>query len=227
MVDALPETAVSVAEEYIANAMHEQQEEAPGSQANADEVDYQGTVELVERISGIAPEQALDVAVAVVEAIPDSAAEVAAEVAGNITDNDDGSECSVWAGDSSVNEAAVELTQRLSDASPYNVLDVAVAVVETLPDSAADIASEVAGNITDNDDGSENSVWAGDSSDSAAAVELTQRISDAAPENILDIAIAVVEALPEAASDVLDEISLGDEARESEWVDSIDSKPKQ
>jgi MFS family permease len=223
MVDAVPETAVSVAEEYIANSMHE----PPDSQATADEVDYQGTVELVARISEIAPEQALDVAMAVVEAIPDSAAEVAAEVAGNIIDNDDGSECSAWAGDSSVNQAAVELTQRLSDASPYHVLDVAVAVVEALPDSAADVASEVAGNITDNDDGSENSVWAGDRSDSAAAVELTHRISDAAPENILDIAIAVVEALPEAASDVLDEISLGDEARESEWVDSIDSNSKQ
>mgnify|MGYP002640535632 CR=1 FL=1 len=222
MVDAVPETAVSVAEEYIANAMHEQQAEAPNSQASTDEADHPGTVELVARISEIAPEQALDVAVAVVEAIPDSAAEIATEVAGNITDNDDGSECSAWADDSSVNEAAVELTQRLSEASPYHVLDVAVAVVEALPDSAADVASEVAGNITDNDDGSENSVWAGDSSDSAAAVELTQRISDAAPENILDIAIAVVEALPEAASDVLDEISLGDEAKESEWVNSID-----
>jgi MFS family permease len=164
MVDAVPETAVSVAEEYIANAMHEQHEETPGSQAKEDEMDYHGTVELVARISQIAPEQTLDVAVAVVEAIPESAAEVASEVAAHITDNDDGSECSVWAGDSSVSEAAVELTHRLGDASP---------------------------------------------------------------ENVLDVAVAVVEALPEAASDVLDEISSGDEPRESEWLDSIDSKPEQ
>ncbi|WP_432473608.1 MFS transporter [Amphritea sp. HPY] len=230
MVDAVPETAVSVAEEYIASAMHEQQDQPQGTEILSEDEGYQGTVDLVARISEIAPEQALDVAVAVVEAVPDSAAEVAAEVAGNISDSDDGSESSVWAGDSSDNEAAVELTQRLSDAAPDSVLDVAVAVVEALPGSAADVASEVAGNISDSDDGSESSVWAGDSSDNEAAVELTQRLSDAAPDNVLDVAVAVVEALPDSAADVASEvagnISDNDDGSESSvWAgDSSDNE---
>ena len=143
MVDAVPETAVSVAEEYIANAMHEQQAEAPNSQASTDEADHPGTVELVARISEIAPEQALDVAVAVVEAIPDSAAEVAAEVAGNIADDEVGTDDLNYTEETGDNEAAVELVQRLSVAAPDNVLDIAVAVVEALPKSASDVLDEI------------------------------------------------------------------------------------
>ncbi|WP_293267392.1 MFS transporter, partial [Neptunomonas sp.] len=112
MVDALPESAVLVAEEYLASNIAETDEEAiaagspdiaEAGQATVEyqegeEVwsqewtqestdDYHNTVELVARLAEAAPEQALDMAVAVVEAVPGSAAEVATEIASNFYEN--------------------------------------------------------------------------------------------------------------------------------------------
>ncbi|GGK67434.1 hypothetical protein GCM10007941_16920 [Amphritea balenae] len=225
VAEVLPESAGDIAAEVAGN-ISDNEDGSESSVWAGDSSDNEAAVELTQRLSEAAPDNVLDVAAAVAEALPESAGEIAAEVAGNITDNEDGSESSVWAGDSSDNEAAVELTQRLSEAAPDNVLDVAAAIAEALPESAGDVAAEVAGNITENEDGTESSVWAGDSSDSEAAVELTQRLSEAAPDNVMDVAVAIVEAVPEAASDVLDEISSGNQACDGEWMDSVDDKPE-
>ena len=126
VVEAVPESAADVATEYAGIIMDSD---------NEAQTDSEEAVELVQRLSEASPENAMDVAVAVVEAVPDSTIDVAAEYAGNITDND-----SIEQTDS---EEAVELVQRLSDASPYSALQVAEVVIEALPESEIDINNAI------------------------------------------------------------------------------------
>ncbi|MEH6580190.1 MAG: MFS transporter [Amphritea sp.] len=239
MVDAIPETAVQVAEEYIASVGVTEEEGKAKAQAGSEmalaeleklyagqfkaravespEDDYQDTIELVSRLAEVAPEQALDMAVAVVEAVPGCAAEVAAEMASNIaeSESDEGDVTAVSDDESEAesleHEAAVELVQRLTEASPESAMDVAVAVVEAVPECAVEVAAEYASNISDN--GEEASAATLSEAVSATgefveapeheeAVELVQRLSEASPENAMDVAVAVVEAVPESAAEV-------------------------
>ncbi|SFG21976.1 MFS transporter [Neptunomonas qingdaonensis] len=175
MVDAIPESAVLVAEEYLASNIGETDEEASAAeksdtpersltgveyqarkevrsqewaQESAD--DYNHTVELVARLAEAAPEQALDMAVAVVEAVPGSAAEVASEVVSSIYEHksDDTHTADIELdeehdGKTLEYEDAVELVQRLSEVSPENAMNVAVAVVEALPESASEVVNAI------------------------------------------------------------------------------------
>lgn len=227
MVDALPESAVPLVQEYIANSAFENDnpekittddaayvsgKEFPEPLDNAEqnreqlleepelEIDYPQTVELVSRLAEVAPHQALDVAVAVVEAVPESAAEVAAEMASNISDRGYSGQPSLPELEESgiqESEDAVELVQRITEASPDNAMDVAVAVVEIVPNSAVEVAAEYAGNIAD--EGSSADV------EKEEAVELLQRMTEASPEHAMDVAVAVVEAVPESAAEVASE----------------------
>lgn len=223
IVDAAPESAVMVTEELMANTMPD--ETVIGSSEEETEYSIE-SVELVSRLTEVAPEQALDVAVAVAGADPDSAAEIAAEVAGAFDEEDIAWSETTEESDNAHSDAALELVQRLSEAAPENTLDVAAAVAEMVPESAAGIAAEVASNMSDEDSAMNISEPDKESSDSEAAVELVQRLSEAAPENTLDVAVAVVETLPDAASDVLDAISEGKESTDGEWMESVDDKPE-
>jgi len=164
LADAIPESAVSLAQEYIASNAGEIGDELTLSEGSRDDqvaderaattqwtsvqnapdsedadVEYHNTVELVTRLAEVAPEQAMDVAVAVVEAVPDSAAEVAAEFVDYLSVAESREDHSHGYDD------AAELVQRLSEASPDHSMDVIAAVAEALPDSS----SEVLEGITD------------------------------------------------------------------------------
>lgn len=163
MVDAMPESAVSVAEEYLSSNVGETDEEIsaattaamrPTHNGPAPEV-YHNTVELVSRLAEVAPEQAMDLAVAVVEAVPGSAAEVASEIAGSWADHEAGTEVDAETdaetGDPEDDaqpstleyEDAVELVQRISDVSPASTMDVAAAVVGVIPESASEVVDAI------------------------------------------------------------------------------------
>lgn len=250
VVEAEPESASEVAAE-LAGTMYtsEGDDAAPGgADSSDDESEYEEMVELASRLAEAAPEQAVDVAVAVVEAEPESAAAVAAEIASGFGDAELDSEAPEAEGDGpdisersdedtdvANFESSVELVSRLAEVAPEQAMDVAVAVVEADPDSAADVASEMAGNIaeTEYDDDPATDTAPGVVSDAGeggseheAAVELVQRLTEAAPDNAMEVAVAVVESIPEAASEVVDAISAGDESIEEEWMNTLDNKPE-
>ena len=246
LADAIPESAVSLAQEYIARntgdiaddfssfdppindqlgadspAMGQStsmQNSTEFNDIDGAETEYKNTVELVARLADAAPEQAMDMAVAVVEAVPGSAAEVAAQIASTLPETFVDSELSASSSMQGADyEEAVELVHRLTEASPDNAMDVAVAVVEALPDSAVEVATEYAEHLVETesivDQGYEE------------VVELVQRLSEASPDHSMDVAVAVVEVMPESASEMVDAISEGDESVEGELVNSMTDKP--
>jgi hypothetical protein len=130
-------------------------------------------------------------------------------------------------------DAAIDLLQKLTEAAPQNALDVAAAVVEAVPESAADVAAEYINNLDDvpkvvtgykQDTYLENAHQAAINTD--AAIDLVQRLSEAAPENTTEVAAAVVEAMPDSASLLVDNISAGKESKEGEWMSALDDAPK-
>ncbi len=238
MVDAIPESSVSVAEEYIAsNAGLTDGESYEFSKAELEtspsgddvselesdeaEVEYKDTVELVTRFADAAPLQAMDMAVAVASAVPGSTVEIASAMAGSLSTEDSSTEKELESSkvdDPVEHDEMVELVQRLTEVSPDNAMDVAVAVVEQVPESAAKVATEYVINLSEDRPGSEL--------DHDEAVELVNRLTDVSPDNAMDVAVAVVEVIPESASEVVEAISQGDEPADGEWMNSISDKPE-
>lgn len=132
-------------------------------------------------------------------------------------------------------EAAVDLVQRLTEVAPNeNVLDIAAAVIEVVPESAAIVASEVMTNLTDNSEESlEGDIASAVDSDDLqsayetdTAIDVITRLSQASPDNALEMAVAIVESVPESASHVMDVISEGKESSEGEWMNDLDANPQ-
>lgn len=174
VVEAEPESAAAVATE-IAGSMSDTQENTDTTtasdtatsdtaqivtEASAQDSDseYAASVELVSRLVEVAPEHAVDVAVAVVEVEPESAAEVAAEVSSAIAETEstetdtmasdphetqEASQETGGSDDTTDHETAIELVQRLSEAVPDSAIDVAVAVVENIPEVASDLVDVI------------------------------------------------------------------------------------
>lgn len=189
------------------------------AEPTAEEIE-QGAIELVQRLSEVAPDQAMDVAVAVVEAEPDVAAAVASEVASTWSDSDEeaAEESADQSSDETVDEdadsaevstdeesseelheAAVELVQRLSEVAPDHTVDVAVAVVEAEPEVAAVVASEVA------------SAWGGETEEDTEQDEQEEHVeepaatddgsvaSDEESDETYEAAVELVQRLSEVA----------------------------
>ncbi|MEH6446456.1 MAG: MFS transporter, partial [Oceanospirillaceae bacterium] len=248
MAEAMPDTAVSLATEFAENIV---QSDALAQITSSDDVSSENeeadaALNLLQRLTEAVPESAVELAVAVVGSIPDSAGLVASELAGNITDNVDEIETPLVQDNQDVDpefdqmlqeayetDAAIELVQILTEAAPENYLDVAAAVAEAVPESAGAIATEVINSWHDeSEEILPNSVDSKmDKAHQAAintdvAIDVVQRLSEAAPENISDVAAAVVDILPDSASIMMDNISEGKESTEGEWVSSIDEGPK-
>ncbi len=194
MADAIPESAVSLAQEYIAtnagfildethdeNAirveMAQSSDDIVVTEQDHSDTEYKNTIELVTRFAEVAPQQALDIAVAVVSALPGSAADVATAMATNLYYRDPPDD-----------------------------------------DSEANIATEHTAYSTE--------CQPGDSMDYHQAVELVNRLTVASPGNAMDVAVAVVEVIPESASKVVDAISEGVESVDEEWMTCMSDKPK-
>ncbi|WP_299203542.1 MFS transporter [uncultured Amphritea sp.] len=237
LAGSVPETAVAMTEEYMSHYESGSANEAPltdnDSTAETGEGDYQDAVEWVSRISEAAPEQAMDVAATVVEAVPESMFEVTQEYL-SVAEEEQADEEAV---DGSQREAAdteeadevvdehqkaIEWLTRMSQLSPEMSLNLAVKIVEAVPESAQYVAAEVARLLHESYQADNTGLNAEPASEIRDAVELVNRLREVSPDSAEEVAVAVLESIPEAASDVVDAISVGAESREGEWVDSID-----
>ncbi len=354
VVEALPETAAAVAAEYASTISdrqadsEDQQDETgleettsvsaqtdletsalisakraeesgldvtteSGADDKAETEITQEAVELVSRLTEAAPEQAIDIGVAVVETLPETAVAVATEYASTIPDRQsedaeaeaefsaqqdsledpvlsetadkaqegvsateedstrpesESAEVDSFEIDSlevdglevnsgnteldSVSIEAAELVSRLAEAVPDQAMDIGVAVVETLPETAVAVATEYANTLSDrhsedegeessSDDGVEATKATADASediDSAEnsdaesditqeAVELVNRLAEAVPDQAVDIGAAVVEAVPESASDVVEALAGSDQVQDSDLVSDLSDRPDQ
>jgi len=239
VVEAVPESAAMIASEVASNIVDEEPEQvmSKSAQAKQDILDNDAAVDLVQRLTEASPDNAMGVAVAVVEAVPESAAMVASQVASNISDEEaTQSEAQVESQLDEIHQnamqtdAAIDLVHKLTQAAPDNALDVAVAVVEAVPDSAGIIAGEVINNLTE-DVSKETHTDRVERAHQRAintetAFDLVQRFSEAAPDNVIDVAAAVVDVIPESASLFVDSISKGEESKEGEWVSRLDEAPR-
>ncbi len=219
----------------------EQPEVSEESEETPEVSGYEVNAEMASRMADALPEKALEVAVAMVEAEPESAAEVAAGVAISLMESEtqeavESAATGVEQEDQEASSAA-ELVSRLAEVAPEQALDVAVAVVEVEPESAVAVAAELSGSLAEGEPDESSAQVGGEEapqtetldepeSEHDAAVELVQRLSEVAPDDALDMAVAVVENIPEAASDLVDMISEGDEAKDEEWMNTLDEKPR-
>ena len=244
LAESVPESAVAMTEEYMSNYESAAGNETPqddDSAAETDEGEYHDAVEWVSRISEAAPEQAMDVAATVVEAVPESIFEVTQEYLSaaeeeeepqteadvveesqHTDDSDSDSEADDGVEVVDEHQKAIEWLTRMSELSPEMSLNLAVKIVEAVPESAQYVAAEVARLLHESYQTDNTGLNAKPASEIQDAVELVNRLREVSPESAEEVAVAVLESIPEAASDVVDAISVGPESREGEWVDSID-----
>ena len=245
VVEALPESAAMIASEVASKIIDEEPDQAKSESAQAQQaiLDHDAAVDLVLRLTEASPDNALEVAIAVVEEVPESAAMVASEVATSIMEGQldtessnaglkvaDRSELADIHQSAMQTDAAIDLVQKLTQAAPDNALDVALAVVEAVPDSAGIIAGEVINNLTQDTsvDAQINKLERAHQRaiNTETAIDLVQRFSEAAPDNVIDVAAAAVDVVPESASLFVDSISEGDESKEGEWMSRLDEAPR-
>ncbi|WP_299083952.1 MFS transporter [uncultured Paraglaciecola sp.] len=254
VMEVMPESALEMAE-YYAHLLSEEHEAIRPAERDDDRTEEHAVNISAELWQGLA-EQAIEVAVAMADAIPESAATLAQEyiasnagVTSDLVQESNTPSRKVNADiveteqvhDESEFESTVELVSRIADVAPKQALDMAVAVVNVLPDSAADVATAMAAKLSGleatNETGSVNSgiqvftqneteTQTEDNMEHQQAVELVNRLADASPDNALDVAVAVVEVLPESASKVVDAMSEGDESVDEEWMTAMSDKPK-
>lgn len=252
-VEAAPESATQVAE-YYARVMAEEREQMRPADREDDtsEEDARG---IVSELWEAAPEQALDVAATVASAVPETIIPLTEEYLSesDSEQTEETVPVTVQEADqaqtdeeSSEDEQqkAIEWLKRMAELSPETSLDLAVKIVETMPETAVTVAAEVARTMSEQTETTEEPEadeapmeqsateetpaeddQAIDDEEVSPAVELVNRISEIVPESTEEVAVAVVESLPEAASDVVDAISKGEEAEEGEWAHDISERP--
>ena len=240
VVEAVPESAVPLTEEFLASTLGDNEtdtEEVAAdyedssieeSAVETNQEDLQDAVEWANRITEAAPEQALDVAATVVEAVPEAMLPLTEEYLSE-TDADDSepshasepAQIAVPPDPIEDQQKAIEWLQRMSEMTPDMSMDLVAKIVETVPESASYVAAAVAKVISEQ----EQTVTSSGNDEIESAVELVNRITEVAPDSAEDVAVAVVETIPEAASDVVDAISAGEEAREGEWQQAISERP--
>lgn len=255
-VNAAPESATQVAEYYASVMAEEREQMRPADRDDdTSEQDAYGLVsELWEAAPEQALDVATTVASAVPEAIIPLTEEYLSEGEIAETDSEQDNASADPAEDESEDEQekAIEWLKRMAELSPETSLDLAVKIVETMPETAVTVAAEVAKTMaeqpqeevqeqeadnkpftgtaveeTSSEDGLFGDLFGSDEdTETNQAVELVNRITEIVPDSVEDVAAAVVESLPEAASDVVDAISKGDEATEGEWVNNIDDRPE-
>ncbi|MBL7004380.1 MAG: MFS transporter [Gammaproteobacteria bacterium] len=226
VAESVPETAVPMTEEFMANFDHDFIEENTQSSSEnvpvSAEAEYPSAVEWVSRLSEAAPDQAMDVAATVVEAVPDSMLQVTEEYLSvseekleskNVTNT----VISHNGGDLDIIEdehhKAIEWLARMSELSPEMSLNLAVQIVKAVPESAGQVAAEVSKLMHESYNQLGSDTIQKPSNEIEDAVELVNRLSEVAPDNIEEVAIAVVENIPDAEAEVVDAISERMEAR--------------
>ncbi len=191
--------------------------------------------EVAAQIGSDNPELRLEMARIAVETDPESAVEVASYYAQVLAEEYEAVRPADREEDTS-EQVAIDLVSQISDLVPEQATEIAVTVVEAIPDTAVPVATEYADTLSElqNDESIEAMIDSIDHINTPEeavrelnqdAAEFVSRLSEAAPEQSLDIAGAVVEAMPECASEVINEISEGDESVDSELMVSLDDRP--
>ncbi len=214
IVEAVPDSAVNVATE-VASSLPEW-----GSEDLSREhvINDQDAAELVTRLAEAAPEHAMDIGVAVVEAQPEAAVAIATEYANTIserqTESEDPHNEKNLEDSTSISAQADEETCSFGP-EENTVVDTKRRVVQSSERDTEEM--KVSSDSIDNS--SESNI-------SQEAVELVNRLSEAAPDQAVDIGVAVVEAVPESASGVVEALVESDQIQDSDLVSDLSDRPK-
>ncbi len=191
--------------------------------------------EVAAQIGADNPKLRLQMARIAVETEPESAIEVTDFYAHVLADEHDSVRPADREDDTS-QQLAVDLVSQISDLVPEQAMEIACTMVEAIPDTAISVATEYADTLSESqsDESIEEMIEYIDHINTPEeavrelnldAAEFVSRLCEAAPEQSMDIAGAVVEAMPECASEVVNEISKGDESVDNELVVSLDDRP--
>ncbi|MFT5323500.1 MAG: MFS family permease [Planctomycetaceae bacterium] len=170
-------------------------------------------IDIANEIGRVMPELRLEMARIAVESAPESAIEVAHDYAQALAVEHDAVRPADREEDSS-EQVAIDLVSQITVLVPEQALDIAVTVVEAIPDTAVPVATEYADTLSEclSDESIEEMIESIDHINTPEeavqelnhdAAEFVLRLSEAVPEQSLDIALAVVAAMPECASEVI------------------------
>ncbi|MDP2561794.1 MFS transporter [Psychrobium sp. 1_MG-2023] len=216
-VESAPESATQVAEYYANVLAQEQHNTRPADrQESTTQTD---AVSLAQELWQSSPQQALDVTVAMIDNVPEAAASLTQGYITNTKEQHSAADSAQGA----------QLLSRVAKVSPQQVVDVAVAVADSKPQHVVEIATDVANLIHEQQPESPQAQTVNQSveqsDENKVALEIVQRLANVSPEDTEEVAAAVIDAIPSAASQVVSAISTGDEPKEGEWVELIEDKP--
>jgi len=182
-------------------------------------------VSVAQDISESIPELRCEMARVAVESAPENATQVA-EYYAQILSEEQETQRPADRVDEDNDQEALDIASQIWESAPEQVLEVAVAIADAAPDSIVEIAAGAAEAIhqqetVEYDDSSDDSP-----SENELAVELVQRLSELSPQDTAEVAGAIVDVIPESASEVVDAISHGDASKDGEWVELIEDAPK-
>jgi len=180
-------------------------------------------VSVARDISESMPELRCEMARVAVESAPESATQVA-EYYAQILNEEQEMARPADRVEGEDEQEALDIATQIWDSAPEQALDIAVAIADAAPDSIVELAAGAAEVIATE----QQSEYEGDDtpSENELAVELVQRLSEMSPQDTAEVAGAIVDALPDSASEVVDAISRGEASKEGEWVELIDDAPK-
>ncbi|MCV6613276.1 MAG: MFS transporter [Amphritea sp.] len=119
-----------------------------------------------------------------------------------------------------------ELAASMTEAAPEQSLEIieaaTEAVVDEHPEMVVDIAEAYLSNVSDNLEDMRYADRLADDSDKTVT-EIVSMIADVAPEQAMDVAVAAVEAVPEAASGLVEALHESDAV--DDMVSGLDDKP--
>lgn len=243
VVEAQPEAAVAVATEY-ANTIPDRQSENAEAETEAaaasrsegytevigtsDQAETEQKEEntvaneaaaLVSRLSEAAPDQALDIGVAVVEALPETAVAVATEYANTISERQ--AESEDQHDEKNLEDSTSISAQADEEACSFGSEKRAVTDTEIKADQSTEQDETETSTANDSAESSQ------DPDITQEAVELVNRLAEAVPDQAVDIGAAVVEAVPESASDVVEALAESDQVQDSDLVSDLSDRPDQ
>jgi len=198
-----PAAAVKMTQAVVA-ATPEQGVEMAAAVASADEVD---AVRLYQAILETRPDKLAAITQAIVEAQPDLAYELVSQLARKQPDK------------------MIEIATQIGEAVPEARIDMARLAVEEEPDAAVEVAERLAHAVAEDHDNVRYADRGDDTSEQDAA-DLVTNIAELVPESTLDVAVAVIEAVPESASRVVEVLRDSGEVQGSDLVSSIDEHEK-
>ena len=190
-------------------------------------------VEIAAEIGRTLPELRVEMARIAVESAPETATQVAEYYAEVLAEEREALRPADRDYDNSEEEAVNIVSQIWESAPEEEALDVAVAMVDAMPESAVLVAEEYMASQCNDEYDEEYDASTDDEPVEQAqeeyqeTLELVSRLAEVAPEQAMDIAVAVLEINPSSASEVVDAISAGNESIDGEWVNAISDKPEE